>query len=1170
MSSNTTYGLSIGYWNVDGLQPKHIDKSKDVDFIDFLQKHDIVGIGETHLADASNLYFEDYIIKSVIRPKSKNSKRNFGGLSIFIKNNLKNCVSVVQNKQETNYMWVKIEGHCISRNRDLYICFLHIPHENSTYYDKIDYDIVSKLYHETMDYKKLGETALLGDFNGRVGILNDWIDVDDVTHVPIYDDYVCDGTLSKRNNLDKTVNNRGKEILDFCIAAKMRIANGRTTGDLEGNFTFFKNGMSAIDLCITDEELRNDILYFKVNELCRHLSDHCSISLKIIATFEDNNNISKGTVYELPQQFKWDDKSKTLLQMKWGDPETVEIINQFIENSHEQHCINELTNRCTNIIQNVANCCLRKSKKNKNKRKPKKDNWFDTDLENMRKNLRSESRKLKNGVPTKFDLDRVNFLSKMYKKACKRKYNEFKKKMILELENIKKNNPKEGWEALKKLKGRDTQINNISTDSWYNHYKKLNSMENDFKHIQNEQNKEIEQLIKHVDQSLFLDLNKDIDETEYYKAVRKLKNNKAAGLDLIRNEIIKSMNSKAVSMIILVFNKILKSGVYPKTWCEGVITSLYKSGDRDDENNYRGITITSCLSKLFNSILNERLVMFRKENNIDTKEQIAYQRGASTVDHIFTFNTIIEKYKKANKPLYCCFVDMKKAFDSVLHSAILLKLLKIGAVGNFFQIIKNMYENTKLSVKLNNSERTDFFDSELGIRQGDNLSPNLFNLIMNDLPKQLRDTNCDPIWLNQNQYNCMMYADDIVLLSETKQGLEKAISTTILYSKNQGLALNFKKTKVMLISKGGKFSKEIFKADDNILEEVKQYKYLGITFTNNGSLKAARTNLYNVAIKAMYGLKNLIRNIYLKVSTMLHLFTTLIQPIVSYACEVTSIINVSNNLLNNDEGNVNFFQTVMSLPQEKIHIHFCRYILGVNNKATTLAVLSELGRVPIFIHNIKRMLKFHNKCKINTKSLLYESYIESKNSELPWYEFIDYILKKAGIEDTESEYCENMACSKLLDLYNCYWKESVYNDIRQGNMRNKLRTYRQFKTIYEYEPYLKCISDFRTRQTICKFRISNHRLRIETGRFKNIPLDERKCNECNVVEDEIHFLTECSKFANLRLSLYECMSETCENFGELCNKDKFIYMMSTCNESAIKEIGKYLVKSMEKAGYIVT
>ena len=199
------------------------------------------------------------------------------------------------------------------------------------------------------------------------------------------------------------------------------------------------------------------------------------------------------------------------------------------------------------------------------------------------------------------------------------------------------------------------------------------------------------------------------------------------------------------NMITLLFNKTLQAGLYPHAWGEGVITSLFKSGDINSTNNYRGITISSCLGKLFNSILNRRLDVFSIENELKCKEQIAYESGSRTVDHIFVLQTLTNQYFSKKDKFYGCFVDMKKAFDSVLHNAILYKLFEENVNGKFHEIITNMYETTKISVKVNQQEKTESFPCKVGIRQGDNLSPNLFKFIMKDLPRQLENAESDPL-----------------------------------------------------------------------------------------------------------------------------------------------------------------------------------------------------------------------------------------------------------------------------------------------------------------------------------------------------------------------------------------------------------------------------------------
>ena len=104
----------------------------------------------------------------------------------------------------------------------------------------------------------------------------------------------------------------------------------------------------------------------------------------------------------------------------------------------------------------------------------------------------------------------------------------------------------------------------------------------------------------------------------------------------------------------------------------------------------------------------------------------------------------------------------------------------------------------------------------------------------------------------------------------------------------------------------------------------------------------------------------------------------------------------------------------------------------------------------------------------------------------------------------------------IIKKYKCIWENDLFSDSRSGNSGNKLRTYRFFKEKFVYESYLNW-GNFSQRRLITKFRISCHNLEIETGRYKNIPADQRICKLCNQnVEDEIHFLLECNSLSQAR------------------------------------------------------
>ena len=95
-------------------------------------------------------------------------------------------------------------------------------------------------------------------------------------------------------------------------------------------------------------------------------------------------------------------------------------------------------------------------------------------------------------------------------------------------------------------------------------------------------------------------LNSEITEKEIEDSIRLLKNNKAAGYDQIVNDYLKVSNPRLISIYCNIFNIVFNSGVIPESWSIGIILPIYKNkGDPKDPDNYRAITLVSCLGKLF-------------------------------------------------------------------------------------------------------------------------------------------------------------------------------------------------------------------------------------------------------------------------------------------------------------------------------------------------------------------------------------------------------------------------------------------------------------------------------------------------------------------------------------------------------------------------------------------
>ena len=208
----------------------------------------------------------------------------------------------------------------------------------------------------------------------------------------------------------------------------------------------------------------------------------------------------------------------------------------------------------------------------------------------------------------------------------------------------------------------------------------------------------------------------------------------------------------------------------------GIITPIFETIDKDDPSNYRGICINSCLGKLFTSVLNSKLKKHLIENDVLHRAQIGFLPNHRTSDHhIFTLRTLIDKFvinAKKGK-LYTCFINFRKAFDSIWHCGLFFKLLKNKIGGKFYDLIESLYTESKCSIKFGN-QRSEYFEYKKGVRQGCILSTYLlFNLFLNEVPSLLNKQNTDPIILpDGSPLNCLLYADDLVLISHSASGLQ--------------------------------------------------------------------------------------------------------------------------------------------------------------------------------------------------------------------------------------------------------------------------------------------------------------------------------------------------------------------------------------------------------------
>ena len=191
------------------------------------------------------------------------------------------------------------------------------------------------------------------------------------------------------------------------------------------------------------------------------------------------------------------------------------------------------------------------------------------------------------------------------------------------------------------------------------------------------------------------------------------------------------------------------------------------------------------------------------------EEQAGFRKGYSTTDHIFNLKCLIDLYLFRGKKLYCAFIDYKKAFDSVNKVYLWQKLLSNNVDGKMFRIIHSLYANAKSCVRIGNSKSV-CFSSNIGVRQGENLSPILFSLFLNDLSvfishayDGLNDVSeMAHILLSNDETEVyfklyiLLYADDTVVFAESENELQVALNAMFLYCKSWDLEVHPSKTKI--------------------------------------------------------------------------------------------------------------------------------------------------------------------------------------------------------------------------------------------------------------------------------------------------------------------------------------------------------------------------------------
>ena len=510
----------------------------------------------------------------------------------------------------------------------------------------------------------------------------------------------------------------------------------------------------------------------------------------------------------------------------------------------------------------------------------------------------------------------------------------------------------------------------------------------------------------------------------------------------------------------------------------------------------------------------------------------------TVMDHISSLTTVtlIETRKNQTKSTMAAFIDFRKAYDSVNRNKLFEKLRYNGIHGKMYNALKAIYDNVSCAMRIN-GKLTDWFNVGCGLKQGCSLSNILFNMYIDDLIKNINALDIG-IDIGNEKVGILVYADDVVLLSENEQDLQTLLNELNTWCLNNEMSVNASKSKIMHFRpQSFNITQVNFFCGDQELEKVNQYVYLGLVLTEVLDYSVMAQHVANSAGRALGLVIAKFKSAgSLPFSTFTKLYDSMVWSIIDFGASVWGFMS---------------FSCITAIQNRAL-----RFYMGVGRYTPNAGVAGDTGWKSTYLKQLKNVfgrwcrIKSMDGQRINVKiynwSIRHGDTGRSKN----WAHHVKDILNDSNLLDyfhmssDDHRFNSKYLIRTLLNFYSEIdmhsWLEAVSRiDARNGVGRNKLRTYKLFKLEYKTENYIRINLPRSLRSAYAKFRTGVAPLRLETDRYERLNLEQRVCFNCeSEIESEEYVLTQCPLYNDLRRELYTRISRNLPGFEAKSNTEK--------------------------------
>ena len=377
-------------------------------------------------------------------------------------------------------------------------------------------------------------------------------------------------------------------------------------------------------------------------------------------------------------------------------------------------------------------------------------------------------------------------------------------------------------------------------------------------------------------QSIFTD---NLSKSELEESLRKCKLQKAPGPDKVSNEMIVNLSGYGRMFLLNLINKTWKNGKLPKSWKKAtVIPILKKDKPKEKVNSYRPISLTSCIGKIAERMINSRIYWWLEKTQKLHQNQAGFRRGRQTIDQLIRLTQETADAFQKEEATAAVFVDLQQAYDHVWRAGLLYKMQKLGIQGNMYNWIKSFLQDRTIATKVNNTVSKERSLNE-GIPQGSALSCTLFLIFINDLPDNLNISNA-------------MFADDLVLwtsgtdLARMQNKLNQALLTISTYCELWKLKVNCRKTVYTIFTLSPTVSKAKLQlqVQGQNIEKEETPTYLGVRLDSRLTFKEHFDDITSKVSKRLNLLKRLAStNWGTNKKTLRQLYTGYVRAVFDYS-----------------------------------------------------------------------------------------------------------------------------------------------------------------------------------------------------------------------------------------------------------------------------------------------